>query len=210
MTWQEYQEAVAVLYEQAEGIGKINRDAHMADIDTGGSRQVDLLIELTERGHFIRILVDAKYHATPLDVRDIEGVVSLARAVGAQKAVVVAANGYTEQAAAKANCVNCDVRTLTTEEALELIVPDKWVMCSNCNSDCIVLDQPGMVEFKDGSVLWWLGGQCRECHTALIHCQDCGQKLLIRADEDAACRCGYTWFCNEDGTCLDIQKEFHL
>lgn len=51
MKWQEYQEAVAVLYEQLDGFGTIRRNVYLPDLVTGQPRQVDVMIEMTERGH---------------------------------------------------------------------------------------------------------------------------------------------------------------
>jgi hypothetical protein len=61
MEWQEYQEAVAILYEQAEGIGVVCRNVLLPDKVTGQMRQIDVLIELEANGHQISILVDAKF-----------------------------------------------------------------------------------------------------------------------------------------------------
>ena len=41
MTWQEYQEAVAVLYEQADGFGNVIRNVMVPDKITGQPRQID-------------------------------------------------------------------------------------------------------------------------------------------------------------------------
>jgi len=209
MKWQEYQEAVATLYEQLNGFGTVHRNVYLPDLVTGQRRQVDVMIEMSERGHLLRMLIDAKFHSMPLDIKDIEEVVALSKAVGAHKTIIVAANGFTSPAETKARFLQCDLRTLSMEEALDIIIPDKWKMCPICNADCIVLDQHGAVE-SNNLVLWWLAGQCRECKTALVVCQGCGQSMLIKVDEEAVCHCGYTWFCNESGTCLDIQKEFDL
>ena len=46
MTWQEYQEAVAVLYEQADGFGNVSRNVMVPDKITGQPRQIDVLIEI--------------------------------------------------------------------------------------------------------------------------------------------------------------------
>jgi hypothetical protein len=68
VTWQEYQESVASLYEQLEGFGRVGRNVYIPDRITGEPRQVDVMIEMSERGHTLKILVDAKYYAKPLDV----------------------------------------------------------------------------------------------------------------------------------------------
>ena len=107
------------------------------------------------------MVVDAKFHSEKLDVKDIEEVVALADAVQASQVVIVAANGWSEPAAKKAAFQNCTLRLLPLEKALDLLVPDKWEMCPNCNKDCIVLDLDGVVEYGPGWI-WWLGGRCRE------------------------------------------------
>lgn len=208
MTWQEYQEAVVRLYEQMEGFGILRRNVYLPDKVTGGNRQVDALLEIETKGHAIRMLIDAKFYSDPIDVKVVEEVLALAEAIGANKSVIVAPNGWTEPAGKKAEHESCDLRILSVENALEIIVTDKWVICSICGKDCVVLDQPGAIQAEGGLVIWWLAGQCRECKSALIHCQDCGERIWLRIDEDAVCACGYTWFCNNEGTCLDIQREF--
>jgi len=82
VTWQECQEAVAVLYEQLDGIGTVRRNVSVPDRVTGTPRQVDVLVELNERGHALPILVDAKFRKNKADVKDVEEVVALTAAVG--------------------------------------------------------------------------------------------------------------------------------
>ena len=207
MTWQEYQEAVAQLYEHLEGIGVVKRNVFLPDLITGQRRQIDVLIELTERGHSLRILVDAKFHSTPLDIKEIEGVIALSQAVGANKTIVVAANGFTAPALVRAEHAQCDVKTLTLEKALDIVVPDKWKMCPICNKDCIVLDQDGITRFENGLFFWWLAGQCRECQCARIHCQDCGKKIYIENGEAVVCGCGYEWSNSIEGIFIQFGKK---
>src|SRR4051812_1162167 len=102
MTWQEYQGAVALHYEQKEGKGSVFRNIFVPDKVTGQNRQVDILIEIEERGHKLKLLIDAKYRKEKLDVKDVEEVLALADAVRASKAVIVAANGWTKPAEIKA------------------------------------------------------------------------------------------------------------
>jgi len=81
MEWQEYQEAVAILYEQAEGIGVVRRNVFLPDKVTGQMRQIDVLIELEAKSHPISILVDAKFQKGKLDVKDIGSSPLLVRAI---------------------------------------------------------------------------------------------------------------------------------
>jgi len=205
MKWQEYQEAVAVLYENLEGTGKVMRNVYLPDVVTGQKRQIDVMIELSERGHLLRILIDAKYYATPLDVKIVESVLALSAAVGANKTIIVAANGFTTPAIRKAKNAQCDLMILSLEQALDLLVPDKWVMCQVCNADCVILDQCGVISSQEGKALWWLAGKCRECGSARIHCQGCGMKSFIEIEDSVICGCGYEWHNKLEGISIDLR-----
>ncbi len=207
MNWQEYQEAVALLYEQAEGFGNVVRNVMVPDKITGQSRQIDVLIEIEAKGHSMKLVVDAKFHVTPIDVREVESVMALAEAVGANKAVIVAANGWTNPAKTKADHAGCDLELLSMEEALDLVVPDKWKMCPACEDDCIVLDQDGATTLANGVVLWWLAGQCRVCKCARIHCQGCGLKAYIECRDSWVCECGHRWLSIDDCVAIEFFKE---
>jgi len=207
MTWQEYQDAVAEFYEQVDGFGSVKRNVMVPDKVTGQLRQIDVLIEINAKGHSLKLVVDAKFHALPLDVRDVESVLALADAIGANKAIIVAANGWTVPAKKKADHVGCDLELLSVEEALDLIVPDKWKMCPSCAADCIVLDQEGRVAFEGGSWFWWLAGQCRGCNCARIHCQDCGEKAYIDIGKSMICGCGHGWTSTDKGVTIAFFEE---
>lgn len=207
MTWQEYQEAVALLYEQTEGFGRVSRNLFVPDKVTGQPRQIDVRIEFEAKGHSMKLKVDAKFHSVPIDVREIEAVLALADAVGASKAVIVAVNGWTDPAKAKAKHAGCDLELLSVEQALDLIVPGKWKMCPACSADCIVLDQDGAVQSNDGLIIWWLAGQCRGCKCARIHCQDCGVKAYIELSEVYVCGCGHAWSSTEEGVAIEFFRE---
>lgn len=198
MTWQEYQEAVAQLYEQLDDLGKVHRSVTIPDKVSGQPRQIDVLVEIEAYGQTLRIVVDAKFHSEKLDVRDVEAVLALADSVQASQAVIVAANGWTEPAAIKAESQNCTLRLLTLEGALDLLVPDKWEMCPNCNKDCIVLDMDGTTEFGSGW-LWWLAGRCRECKYGFVWCQDCGENLELPFNKEVNCGCGHAWRSEDEG-----------
>ncbi len=199
MTWQEYQEAVAVLYEQTGGFGNVSKNIMVPDKITGQPRQVDVLIEIEAKGHSLKLMVDAKFHAVPIDVREVESVLALAEAIGANKAIIVAANGWTEPARKKATHTGCDLLLFSVDEALDWIVSDKWTMCPSCEADCVVLDQDGAVPFEGGAWFWWLAGQCRGCQCARFHCQDCGMKSFIDLHSSIVCGCGHRWSSTNNG-----------
>ncbi len=206
MTWQEYQEAVGRLYEQAEGVGTVRKNITIRDRVTGQPRQVDVWVEIHARGHVLGLLIDAKFRRVKVDVKDVEEVLALADAVGANKCVLVATNGWTEPAEKKARSRGMDLRLLDLDQALDLIVEDKWAVCEACNSDCVVLDSDGWIDV-DGSFLWWFAGRCRECKAGFSWCQECGETLFLRLEAEATCNCGYTWRNGPDGFSLRFPWE---
>lgn len=192
MNWQEYQEAVGELYAQMEDIGRVSKNITLPDKITGHPRQIDVWLEIEAKSHQIGILIDAKYRKDKIDVRDVEAVLSLANAVGANKSVLVALKGWTKPAEIKAQAVGLDLRLLTLEQALDLIVPDKWIVCPVCGNDCIVMDCAGGMVIDN---MWSLltAGRCRECQTALVYCWTCGDRMLLKLKEQMKCDCGHLW-----------------
>lgn len=206
MKWQEYQEAVALLYEQLDDLGTVRRNVFIPDKVTGQPRQVDVLVEIRAYEQTLRLLVDAKFHQDKIDVKDVEEVLALADAVNAPQAVIVAPNGWTEPAAKKAKHANLSLRLLDLEDALELLVPDKWEMCPNCKRDCIVLDLANMIGLG-GGWLWFLAGRCRECKFGFVWCQDCGANLDLPFREKVVCGCGHEWESTDDGLQVCITED---
>jgi hypothetical protein len=204
VNWQEYQTAIARLYEQAEGIGQVQHGVTIPDKVTGQPRQVDTLIEIEAKGHYVRILVDAKFHKDKLDVKTVEEVAALATAVSANKAVIVCANDWTKPAKKFADFCGIDLRIVSIEEAVELLDPNKWKLCPACECDCIIMDQEGFL-VVDGLIFWWLAGQCRECKAGLAWCQECGQQMLIGRGKKLRCRCGHTWAAKDTGMTLRLR-----
>lgn len=191
MTWQEYQEAVSQFYEQLEGLGTVRKNITLPDKVTGQPRQIDTWVELEGKGHKLGILIDAKFRKEKVDVKDVEEVLALANAVGANMSVLVALSGWTEPAEVKAKFAGLDLKLFTLEEALEQIVPDNWMMCPACSEECITAVSGGII--VDGMWSLLVAGQCRGCKSALVWCWACGDNVLVDPQSDYACGCGHTW-----------------
>ncbi len=201
MDWQEYQEIIADMYATAEGIGRIYKNITRRDKVTGQPRQIDAWMEIETKGHVLNVLIDAKFRKAKVDVKDVEEVLALGEAVGADKCIMVVSNGWTNPAARKASASRMDMRLVTIEEAVEYVEPDKWKLCPVCENDCIIMDHDGAIELG-GLWLWWLAGQCRECRSAIAWCQDCGEKVLIPAGDSWRCGCGHEWRADGNRMCL--------
>lgn len=194
MTWQEYQEAVAKLYENMKGMGVVRHNIYLPDKITGQKRQIDVWWELTLEEHKINILIDAKYRKEKIDIKDLEEVEALASSVNASKVIIVTNNGWTKPAKTKAQFSNVDLRLLKVEEALDLIIPNKWFMCYDCVDECVVMDNDGVL-FRENDNLFfeWYAGKCRNCGNTYVYCPGCGSRTILEDGDKYECSCNHKW-----------------
>lgn len=194
MKWQEYQEAVGLLYKNMDAMGKVFQNIFIPDKITGQKRQVDTWLELNMHGHQVNILIDAKYRDGKIDVKDVEEVEALGNSVNANKIVIVTNKGWTKPAFKKAKFSNNDLRILTVEEALDLLVPNKWFMCYNCKDECVVMDSDGVL-YRENSGLFfdWYAGKCRDCGDTYFHCPECGSRKILEKGDKYKCSCNHIW-----------------
>lgn len=194
MKWQEYQEAVGLLYKNMDAMGNVSQNTFIPDKITGQKRQVDTWLELNMHGHQVNVLIDAKFRKGKIDVKDVEEVEALGNSVNANKIVIVTNKGWTKPALKKAKFSNNDLRILTVEEALDLLVPNKWFMCYNCKDECVVMDSDGIL-YRENSGLFfdWYAGKCRGCGDTYFHCPECGNRKILEKDDKYKCSCNHIW-----------------
>lgn len=214
MTWQEYQNAVAKLYENMKVMGIVKQNIFLPDKITGQKRQIDVWWELIIDEHKINILIDAKYRKGKIDIKDLEEVEALASSVKANKVVIVTNNGWTKSATEKAKFSNVDLRLLTVEEALDLIIPNKWFMCLDCSDECVVMDSDGIL-FREKNDLFfdWYAGKCRNCGNTYIYCPDCGNRIILEDGNIFECSCNHEWKKDKDKLFikfLDLKNFFRI
>lgn len=193
MTWQEYQDAVGEFYTRLKKMGEVKRNIYRLDKITNQKRQIDVWWELKLDSHEINILIDAKLRSEPIDVKDVEEVAALASAVKAHKTIIVTNNSWTAPAKTKAEFIGMDIRILSIEEALDLIVPNKWMMCYECD-ECVVMDWDGVLYLTNEELFFdWYAGRCRECKNLYLYCPQCGSRTIIEDADPYKCNCGHTW-----------------
>jgi len=194
MNWKDFQDAVAVLYERAEGMGTVTRDVRIRDKVTGQPRQLDVVVEIVSRGgHLLRVVIDAKFRKRRLDVKDVEEFIGLVQAVGAHKGVLAASSGWTRSAAQRAHHAEVDMVLVTVEQAQELLDESRWAQCPTCEGEWILLDHEVALHSPDDLFVVVLAGGCRRCSTSWIWCWDCGAEFNLRPGEMMTCDCGHVW-----------------
>ena len=199
MTWQEYQQAVSKMYETMTDMGIVKHNIRIPDKITGQKRQIDTWWEIKINGHRINVLIDAKYRKGKIDIKDLEEVEALAASVKAHKIIIVTNKGWTKPAMKKANFCDIDLKILKIEDALDLIIPDKWFMCHDCPDECVVMDSDGILYREDSGLFFdWYAGRCRKCKNIYFHCPGCGKRIILENDDEYICYCKHVWKKNDD------------
>jgi len=103
MDWREFESEVEQYFREEYPNAHIARNVKVPGIHSGVLRQIDVLIEQQLCDMPFRIVVDAKYRAEKLDVKDIEEFLGLAQDVQANKAILVSLSGYTDAAITRAS-----------------------------------------------------------------------------------------------------------
>lgn len=207
MTWQEYQDAVGELYLKLEKIGIIKKNVFIPDKVTGQKRQIDVWCELNIDGHLVNILIDAKLRTKPIDVTVVDSVYALAESVRAHKAIIITNSSWTEPAKQKAEFIGMDLRVLSIEEALDLVIPNKWMMCYSCKDECVIMNWDGILFLRQtGLFFMWYAGRCRKCKNLYLHCPECGSRTIIEDSDPWKCSCKHTWKTENEQLFVKLRK----
>ncbi len=106
--WKKFEELAAAIQRDLAPEAKVTENAKLVG-KSGTPRQIDILVE-QDAGQFdLRIVVDCKDHKKPVDVKDVEAFLGLVEDVGAHKGAMVAANGFTDTAKARASDAGLDL-----------------------------------------------------------------------------------------------------
>jgi hypothetical protein len=110
MSWQEYEKEVFEELQRRYPDAPITRNAKIVGRFTQTPRQIDILIEAQVLDVPIRVIVDTKKHASPIDVNDVESFIGMIADVNAHRGILISSSGYTKAAATRAHHeVNQDI-----------------------------------------------------------------------------------------------------
>lgn len=111
-----FQELVTLIQEALAPVGATVTSSAMVPGKTSGSlREIDVLVETSVGPFHIKIAVEAKDEGRPLDATKIETIIGKYRGSGAiqvNKIVVIARNGFTQEARTRADDEDIDLLTL--------------------------------------------------------------------------------------------------
>ena len=80
---------IALRYPEAT----VTWNAKVTGLLSGVERQIDVLVEADVCDSPIRLVVDAKRHSAPVDVKDVEAFLSMMADLGAHRGLMIASSG---------------------------------------------------------------------------------------------------------------------
>lgn len=183
---------------------------------SGVERQIDVLLDCrVGEDRSKRVIVDAKLHSRPLDVKDVEEFEGMMRDVQADRGILVCPNGFSRAAQRRAQKA-ISIRLLHPDE-LDAIALDTWDVCAS--KECVaasarkgryegwvLYDEVFHAGLPDGPVAPVAIGKCDICSCFNVWCWECGRKFALEGDEaDAKCDCSRFWLTSieSDGVLED-------
>lgn len=152
--WRRYERLAAASEAENQWSGidvSIGMNVRLVGAISGSGRQVDMFIEARWKdGRQRRIIVDAKYYARPLNVKDVEAFEGMMTDCRAQHGILVCFNGWSPGAERRSRDV-ITLRMLTLEEAEE---GTAWAVFGECYGRCMEVSDPKRrgVVLRDGQM----------------------------------------------------------
>lgn len=117
LKWKKFEELVAKIQTDLAGDAVVTHNEMITGKRTGVSRQVDVSIRKNVGQFELLIVIDCKDYGRPLDVKDVEEFMGLAQDVGAHKAGMVAAKGFSDTAKKRAQDAGIELyRVVDTDD----------------------------------------------------------------------------------------------
>lgn len=182
--WEWYQGRVAALFRRLRG-ATVDEDVSEIGHDSRTKRRLDvrvllpLSIELAEAFSIevpLKIIVDAKAHARPLDLPEVERVVGLKEDVRAHLGIVVTPKGISPGAAERAKAKGV-YPVVVTSDVVQLIGNLKLPEFTPCDMCEYRPDD----DYSAPEVFWDsdVEGHCKWCNTLHVRCPDCFEVFPI-------------------------------
>ena len=118
--WQQLELLIASIQRQLAPDAKVTHNAKLDGKHSETQRQVDVLVEQTIGPYSIRIVLDCKDYATPVDVKGVEEFHGLMVDVGAHKGALVCPKGFTKSAKKRAKKLDVELFSPADTD------PHKW------------------------------------------------------------------------------------
>ncbi len=107
--WQQFELLVHAIQAQIAPDAVVTHNVRLPGRLTGAQRQIDVLVSGSVGQFPVDIAIDCKDSASPVDVNTVESFVGLIQDTGVHKGVMVASNGFTKNAKARAKADQIDL-----------------------------------------------------------------------------------------------------
>lgn len=135
--WQQLELLVAAIQRQLSPGATVIHNARLKGRQSETHRQVDVLVEQSIGPYSIRIVIDCKDYASPVDVKGVEEFHGLMVDVGANKGALVCPAGFTKAAKKRAKKLDIDLFSPADTD------PHKWQ---------VLLSLPTICDFRSTSI----------------------------------------------------------
>lgn len=149
--WKQLEHLVAEIQKQLSPDAVVSHNVKLPGIQSETERQVDVLVEQNIGQYTMRIVIDCKDYAKPVDVKGVEEFYGLVQDVGAHKGALVCPKGFSKAAKNRAKKLEielyspvdtdphkwtakvaapvlCDVRTTYMSFGISVSVPKPFTM----------------------------------------------------------------------------------
>lgn len=107
--WKQLETLVAMIQKQLSPNATVQHNAMLDGIDSETKRQIDVLVEQNIGQYTMRIVIDCKDYAKPIDVKGVEEFHGLVQDVRAHKGALVCPSGFTKAALKRAQKLQIDL-----------------------------------------------------------------------------------------------------
>ncbi|NEU08381.1 restriction endonuclease [Flavihumibacter sp. R14] len=109
--WQSYEELIHQIYKELEPVADVRMNDQILGLETQKQRQIDISIRSTIAGHEILMIVQAKNHKKPADIKIVGEFDSVIRDIRASKGILICSAGFTKTAKEYAKRLKIDLYT---------------------------------------------------------------------------------------------------
>ncbi len=118
--WKQLEHLVAEIQKQLAPDATVSHNVKLPGIQSETERQIDVLVEQNIGQYTMRIVIDCKDYAKPVDVKGVEEFYGLVQDVGAQKGALVSPRGFSEAAKTRAKKLEIELYSPVDTD------PHKW------------------------------------------------------------------------------------
>lgn len=118
--WKQLEHLVVGIQKQLAPDAVVSHNVKLPGIQSETERQIDVLVEQKVGQYTMRIVIDCKDYAKPVDVKGVEEFYGLVKDVGAQKGALVCPRGFSEAAKTRAKKLEVELYSPVDTD------PHKW------------------------------------------------------------------------------------